>query len=70
MLVHNFKRCNSRSSCCQGINLDSVERNEIVVIVGGVGESCEISVGGVECEDRTTEDDVNQVTYLLNGFLL
>ena len=42
--------------------MDSVERNEIVVTVGGVGESCEVSVGGVQCEDRTTEVDVNQVT--------
>ena len=32
------------------------------MIVGGVGESCEVSEGGEECEDRTTEDDVNQVT--------
>ena len=42
--------------------MDSVERDEIVVIVGGVGENCAVSEGGVECEDRTTEGDVNQVT--------
>ena len=45
-----------------------MERDEIMVIVGGVGESCEVSEGGVECEDRTTEDDLNQVKYLLTEF--
>ena len=40
------------------------------MIVGGVGESCEVSERGQECKDRSTEDDINQVTYmyLLTGF--
>ena len=44
------------------MNLSSVERDEISVIVGGAGESCEVSEGGHACEDRAgPEDDVNQV---------
>ena len=38
------------------------------MIVGGVGESCKVSEGGVKCKDRSTEDDVNQVISLFTVF--
>ena len=35
--------------------------------MGGVGESCEVSEGGQECKDRSTEDNINQVTLILSS---